>query len=338
MRYVFAFFLTILGAEAAAEGLRPHVLDPAYDHDRFVTQPVDVARQFRAFTVSFDSDDDDDGDGEPDRLGVPHWVAYQVNRATSAPESKARPTSWFTDQELAAKGFAPLDSSYAYSKDFRKRNPNWYDRGHLAQKYLAERMGADAAWNTHSVLNAVPQRGLFNSGIWLDLECKTGAWANRFGTIWVVTGPLFLSGKPTRWIGERAKREVPVAIPDALFKIVIRVIAETPSVDILAFIYPQDHPTYRRRPWDHTLWLTTVDRIERLTGLDFLTKLPLQQQQLIERRQAKALWPHEKSEFDPGCRSAARDFQDTVVRTSDQPQDVTLLATPEAMRSSDTRK
>jgi hypothetical protein len=99
MRYVVALFFALLWAETAAESLQPNVLDPAYNHDRFVTKPSDVARQFRAFAVSFDSD----GDGEPNRLGIPHWVAYQVNRATRAPESKARPTSWFTDEEPAAR-------------------------------------------------------------------------------------------------------------------------------------------------------------------------------------------------------------------------------------------
>ena len=45
----------------AAE-LKPIVLDPSYNHDKYQTLPKDIIREFRAYTVSFDSDDDDNGD------------------------------------------------------------------------------------------------------------------------------------------------------------------------------------------------------------------------------------------------------------------------------------
>ena len=245
--------------------------------------------------------------GSPIISGIPHWVAQEIRKTEHSPESKQRPQKWFTELGLVEKGIAPTDDSYAYPKAFRDKNPNWFDRGHMAQKYLAERMGADAAWNTHTVLNAVPQRSRFNSGIWLDLECKTGAWANKFGVIWVVSGPIFLTGKPTRWIGEKSKGEMLVAVPDALFKIVIREIDEEPRIAVLAFIYPQDDLSYTKRPFEHKTWLTTVDRVEKLTGLDFLTAIPKDKQQKLERRKATALWPHKATDFDTGCKTSARD-------------------------------
>ena len=114
--------------------------------------------------------------GNKDRfLGVPHWVSHHVKRAPDAPESGERPSTWFTVPELAAPGMAPSDASYQFSSAFKKKHANWYDRGHLAQKYLAERLGHDAAWFTHNVVNAVPQRHQFNAGSWLTLECYTGA-------------------------------------------------------------------------------------------------------------------------------------------------------------------
>lgn len=292
---------------ASAQQMRPNTLDPSYRHDRFGTEPRDALREFRAFVSSFDTDDDDDGDDVADILAIPQWVAQEIRGADSAPESKKRPPTWFTDAELAERGWAPTDASYAYSKAFRDEHENWFDRGHLAQKYLAERLGEDAAWNTHTVLNAVPQRRRFNSGIWLELECKTGAWANKYGAIWVISGPVFLSGRPTQWIGEPEKGEPSVAVPDALFKIVLREIAQPPGITALAFVYPQDHDSYKTRPWDHTIWLTTIDRIEMLTGLDFLTSLSPAAQRGIERRKAKAIWPHHRSDFDPGCKQFAKD-------------------------------
>jgi DNA/RNA endonuclease G (NUC1) len=306
---ILAIFLCLfLSPQAAtAEGLRPNILDPTYRHDRFETEPRDIMRDFRAYTTSFDSDDDDNGDGEPDILGIPQWVAQEIRRAKKSPESKKRPQAWFSEEELVEVGIAPKDASYAYPKKFRDAHPNWFDRGHLAQKYLAERMGADAAWNTHTVLNAVPQRSRFNSGPWLELECLTGAWANHFGKVWIVTGPVFLDGHPHQWIGEKSKSELSVAVPDALFKIVIREATNAPGITVLAFIYPQDDKSYAKGPWDHSLWLVSVDEVESLTGLDFLTALPAKEQAKLERKKASALWLREKSDFDSGCKRFAQD-------------------------------
>lgn len=86
-------------------------------------------------------------------------------------------------------------------------------------KYHAERIGPEAGRETHTLLNAVPQRAQFNSGIWLDLECQTGAWANEFGVVWVVAGPVFYEDGPKAWIGEREKGEQLAAVPAALFNV-----------------------------------------------------------------------------------------------------------------------
>ena len=52
----------------------------------------------------------------------------------------------------------------------------------MAMKLLVERLGQDAAFNTHTVLNAIPQRPKFNQGIWQNLEFLTGAWAQTYGS------------------------------------------------------------------------------------------------------------------------------------------------------------
>lgn len=204
--------------------------------------PVDIELCFPAYVSSFDGDDDDDDDGEPDLLRVPHWVAQWVKPAGRAVESNKRPSNWYTVPALNDQDIAPTDASYQFSQSFRRSHPNWYDRGHLAQKYLTERFGEEAGRFSHSVANAVPQRSRFNSHPWLELECRTGAWANRYRGLWVVTGPVFLNSKPTAWLTEPGRRgALPVAIPDALFKVVVR--KRSDRLDWLAFLYPQDSPS-----------------------------------------------------------------------------------------------
>lgn len=128
-------------------------------------------------------------------------------------------------------------------------------------KQHAWRLGEAADWNTHTMLNAVPQRQDFNAGIWLDMEYKTAKLADLLGEVWIIAGPVFYSGAPLERIGEPEKGESQVAVPDALFKIIV-----TP-LGVLAYVYPQEHEECVEN--NHKLFQTTVERVEQLTGLEF---------------------------------------------------------------------
>ena len=242
--------------------------------------------------------------GKPKFLGVPHWVVHHIERAPEAPETKARPPKWFTVPDLAKRGIAPTDASYAFSKAFRSNHKNWYERGHLAQKYLAERLGGKSGWFTHNVVNAVPQRSQFNKGAWLTLECYTGAWANKYGEVWVIAGPIFAAKKPITWLRSDANRKaLPVAIPVSMFKIVAR--KQQGNWTILAFIYPQTHKSYAKGPFDPGKWLQSVAEIERLTDEDFLSQLPGADQ--LKAQAVPTLWKVTATDFDSGCKSQKAD-------------------------------
>ena len=75
---------------------------------------------------------------------------------------------------------------------------------------ISERLGQDAAYNTHTVLNAIPQRPKFNQGIWQNLEFLTGAWAQEYEKIWVIQGPVFYKKTTLAWIGDEGERKVAV--------------------------------------------------------------------------------------------------------------------------------
>ncbi len=288
--------VVVYGGAAAAD-FRPILEHPEYDHARYVSlpdegQPVaDIVRHFRAYTTVFDGIDDDDGDGRPDALGNPEFVAYEIKRFSGelgrGPE---RPRTWITDRALRRQGIAPTDATYAYSRAFRQSHSNWYVRGHLCMKQHAWRLGAAADWNTHTVLNAVPQREEFNRGIWLDLENLTAKWADAYGRIWIVAGPVFFNRsftEATTRLGEPTKGEMEIAVPDALFKIVIR--ETNDGLAVLAFIYPQDVRT--AASYNHLRHAVSVDETEERTGHDFLASLPDAAEEAIEAQVASALWP-----------------------------------------------
>ncbi len=270
---VWAFVL-LLAFETGASEYKPIVFDPNYSHDKWGTQPKDIIREFRAYTTSFDSKDGGV------TLGVPEWVAYEIKPhpdRNSLGKGPDRPKPWMTDSK---EGLAPTDDSYKDSK---------YDRGHMCQKYIAWRLGANADWNTHTTLNACPQASAFNKGIWNDLEEKTAAWADSSGkSVWVICGPVFVDKAPIHWIGDAG--EIPVAVPHGFYKIVVRESQDPNKPDVLAFLYPHHHLYVQEGPHNHLLYLVSVDRIEELTGLDFLTVLPDNSEETVEKAVATSVW------------------------------------------------
>ena len=108
---------------------------------------------------------------------------------------------------------------------------------------------------------------------------------------------------------------------DAAFKVVVREKTEQErsaakerdrdAPDVLAFLYPQLGPGYfgSRKNYRHSRFLTSVDEIEELTGLDFKLSPDSAVEKRLERRRATVLW--EPSEVDlkqrrlflSGCRN-----------------------------------
>ena len=288
---VLLLFLIFYSFESSAADYKTINLHPDYNHDKYGTEPKDIVKEFRAYMSSFDSDDDDDGDGRVDLWGIPEFVAYEIKKFEGTlGKGPKRPSPWITDKELEDQGIAPNDSTYRYSRAFRSSHPNWYIRGHLCMKQHAWRLGEEADWNTHTMLNAVPQRDEFNRKIWLDMENKTAAWADKYDSVWIIAGPVINNLTPRNWLGEPLKNEMEIAIPDALFKIVVKESDDPGRPSVLAFIYPQEDNGYENSPYDHTKYLVSVDDVEDVTGLDFLTNLLGKDEREIEEITATELW------------------------------------------------
>lgn len=261
------FLLLLLTALPLAAGefdLRPIVLDRSYEHDKWITEPKDRLFEFAAYTVSFDGDDDDNEDGSPDYWGIPEWVSYEIKSVDREFSLEDRP-SWKSDRDLYEAGLAPKDETYAVSgvRALREVKTDYrFVRGHMCPKDTAERISADAAYNTHTVLNAVPQLQWQNNGIWKKLEQMSNHWADEYGRIWVITGPVFFGKTPALWLGQDEEKKA--AVPDALFKIIIK--ENNYMIDTLSFLIPNILPKEEKDP---AAYLTDFQRIEELTGLDF---------------------------------------------------------------------
>ncbi len=209
--------------------------------------------------------------GYSDALGAPLWVAYRMGDITPLPAAPERPDRFEVDRRTVAR-IGP--DAYTGSG---------YDRGHLAPNYaIATRHGEVAQRETFLMSNIIPQRHGLNAGLWKQLEMRVAtSYPARFGEVWVLAGPVF-GASPERLAG-RAGQVTP-AIPEACFMIVID--ESDGRVRSLAFLFPQEPPTGA----ELAEFLTTIDEIERRTGLDFLAELEDVAETEVEARRAGRVW------------------------------------------------
>lgn len=205
-------------------------------------------------------------------LKIPNWVAYRVERAC-LDARLGRGDDFRPDTSLKAWQRAGLD-------DYKRSG---YDRGHLAP---SADMKCSAEMNSESFLlsNMAPQVGIgFNRGVWKDLEDKVREWTRSRQDVYVLTGPAFdPSGDEMRF---KLVGKTRVAVPTHFFKIVVE--RKSPDrVEAIAFLLPNKKLPGRDLP----KYLTSVEAIERMTGLDFLDELPDEEEDRVESAPAKGLW------------------------------------------------
>lgn len=249
--------------------LKKVVLDSSYDHNKWETTPIDIKYEFAAYTSSFDSNDPTVEGQENTSLGIPEWVSFEIHGGIK-PTKCSRPRPWLTDTSLFNKQIAPADDSYYVSgtNDLSVVSSEYrFVRGHMCPFSTANRISCDASWNTCLMMNAVPQLQWQNNLIWKKLEKNCTDWADKYNKVWVICGPIFFNQDPSVWIGQQNEKRV--AVPDALFKIVIRQSANGSGIETLAFIIPNVIPKDKQL---HE-YVTSIAQVEDLTGLKFLNKL-----------------------------------------------------------------
>lgn len=201
---------------------------------------------------------------------TPVWVAYSLF-GTDA-ESQVRPTSHFSDDPRT--GLSDLThASYTNSG---------YDRGHMAPSSgIGRCFGEDAQLETFIVSNICPQHPGCNQRTWERLENHVAIdYADRFGVVWVVDGPIF-DGPCEELLSD-------VRIPARFYKIIVAEIDGQPEA--LAVVMPNQR-TERSRI---SVYVTSVDRIEEQTGLDFFHKLSDEREAALEANET----PHTRWGID----------------------------------------
>lgn len=187
----------------------------------------------------------------------PLWVAYRLDGPRDGP-LPARPRHFEVDYRTLLRVGAD---------DFRNTG---YDRGHLAPNYAMARFhGRSAQLASFRMSNITPQRRGLNQKLWQRLEeIETDVYAAADGPLWVVMGPVFDQDGP--------RLDTGISVPQAFFRIWVRQGPDGPQV--LAFVVPQD--VRGDEPLDQ--FLSTVDAIEALTGLDLFHRLEDERERALE--------------------------------------------------------
>lgn len=195
---------------------------------------------------------------------LPNWVAWHLTADRTEGPAK-RPRRAFHEDEEVPEPRA-TDSDY-YNSGF--------DRGHLCPA-ADNKWSEEAMYESFLFTNMCPQNHNLNIGDWNEMEQACRRWAKKYGSVYVVCGPILYKGEH-KTIGRNK-----VVVPEAFFKVVL-CMEGTPKA--IGFIYK--NAAGNRPKGDY---VNTVDEVERITGIDFFPSLPDDVERKVEAECSLADW------------------------------------------------
>jgi len=133
-----------------------------------------------------------------------------------------------------------------------------YDRGHLCPAGDMK-LNLTSMSETFYMSNMSPQNSSFNRGIWETLESRVRTWAIEKNGLYVVTGPILknICGSINKGT---------ISVPCSYYKIVFK--DNGTEIIVIAFIMNNQGSSSSLKSF-----VTSIDQIESLTGIDFFSGL-----------------------------------------------------------------
>ena len=207
----------------------------------FIPAPMkDVPEQIltrKAYVTSYNKD-----------TKIPNWVAWHLTAGHTKGSHQRPGGAWHEDEEVDE----PRATLYDY------RGSGW-SRGHMCPAG-DNKWDAEAMYESFLFTNCCPQNNNLNSGTWNQIEMACRRWAERFGDIYIVCGPI-LFRQERQSIGQNH-----VVVPEAFFKVVL-CLNGTPKG--IGFICRNTDGNSKK-----DLYVNTIAQVERITGMTFFPNLP----------------------------------------------------------------
>jgi len=201
----------------------------------------------------------------------PLWVSYKLTKAEIQNKVAKRKDNFRLDPVIKT-GSATI-------ADYKGSG---YDRGHLAP-------AADMAWSKKAMsesfflTNMSPQVPALNRGMWRILEGQIRKWVLKEKELYIITGPIIRPNYKT--IGPNR-----VTVPQWYYKIIVDYYQS--EIKAIAFMIPNRKPQKSLQSF-----AISIDKLEEITHLDFLSLLPDKIQMKLESTLNLSLWelPNVKS-------------------------------------------
>lgn len=200
---------------------------------------------------------------------LPNWVAYELTASEAEGENPRKDKFARDPHATGAQGS---------KEDYR--NSGW-DRGHMAP-------AGDMKWDTKAMdetyyfTNICPQNHQLNNGDWKELEEQCREWALKYGSIYIVCGPI-ITKNTHGLLGENQ-----IVIPDKFYKVLlIQKDGKYQGAGFLFTNYPKRDSRISTKPGpDRPLesYMVTIDEVEAATGMDFFPKLPDSVETAVEKQ------------------------------------------------------
>lgn len=189
----------------------------------------------------------------------PNWVAYELTVEEANGKMKGKESFQWDPQ---------LKGRQSNREDYK--NDQQWDKGHLAPK-------ADMKWSVKAyeesffLTNICPQNRAFNGGIWLSTEKLARRSAEKYGKVYIVSGPIFTERK----FGTLGTSRV--AIPDKFYKALL--IPKGDTYSAIAFVLDN-------APGNSSLKTSSmsVDSLETLIGRDLFHNLDDEIELIVESK------------------------------------------------------
>jgi len=215
-------------------------------------------------------------------LAAPLWVAYKLRASNLRLDPQAgarrveafRPDPRLSPEESAQMADFRWKEPASNGSEADKRRRSDFDMGHMAPNADFQHQ-VSAMVNTYILSNICAQYWRFNQVTWRVLEERVRKSVSPDSPVWVTTGSVFDADgngrrdpdAAARRIGERRR----VAVPTHFYKILVgKCAGRTKAV---AYLLPHERKLSGTTQQRLRKGRVAIDRIEKLTGTDFLPDL-----------------------------------------------------------------
>ena len=205
------------------------ILTPAYSADEIILERT-------GYVASYDVEH-----------RIPKWVAWTITSEKLQGDFRRPGNAFHEDTDVPRPR--------ACNADYK--DSGW-SKGHMCPAGDSK-WSREAMYDTFLYTNICPQDRNLNSGTWNQIEISCRRWAEKYGQVYVVCGPI-LYRQEHEVIGSNK-----VTVPEAFFKVVLR-LGDNPKA--IAFVCKNNDGNGKKDKY-----VNSLSQVERITGLVFFPNM-----------------------------------------------------------------